>query len=84
MIKQARENVADLNNELSRVKSSPEQYQNAEKWAAAIKEAEENLKNARETLDTLTGGLLGGPWVLLLKQKKSYRLLMKRKMQQRV
>jgi len=56
LIKQARENVADLNNELSRIKSSPEQYQNAEKWAAAIKEAEENLKNARETLATLVGG----------------------------
>ncbi|HQK63698.1 MAG TPA: hypothetical protein PLF16_00945, partial [Candidatus Staskawiczbacteria bacterium] len=56
LIKQARENVADLNNELSRVKSSPEQYQNAEKWAAAIKEAEENLKNAQETLTTLIGG----------------------------
>ena len=56
LIKQARENVADLNNELSRIKSSPEQYQNAEKWAAAIKEAEENLKNAQETLTTLIGG----------------------------
>jgi tape measure domain-containing protein len=79
LIKQARENVADLNNELSRVKSSPEQYQNAEKWAAAIKEAEENLKNARETLDTLTGGLLGGPVGLIAKTEEVISALNEKK-----